>query len=73
MIVPEPAGVDAPAGIAAGFPKRHYKPLPILVLLEDGAALIAPRHDMIHGSGIFDAQRSDHATIVPQLQIKRQL
>ena len=73
MVVHEHAGMTAPAVLTARFPKRLYKPLPILVLLEDGATLIAPRHEMIPGSRIFDAQKSGHATIVPQLQIKRQL
>jgi hypothetical protein len=54
-----------PARLAARFPKRLRNSLPILVILKDGAALIAPRHDMIRGSSIFEAQRSDHATILP--------
>jgi hypothetical protein len=47
--------MDAPACLAARFPKRLHKALPILVILKDGAALIAPRHDMIRGSTIFEA------------------
>jgi len=32
--------------------------------------LIAPRHDMIHGVTIFEAQRSSHAAILPQPRSK---
>ena len=73
MVVHEHAGMDAPAGLTARFPKRLYKPLPILVILENGAALIAPRHDMIHGSRIFDAPKSGPAASMTRLQIKNQL
>jgi hypothetical protein len=47
--------MEAPARLAAGFPKRLHKSLPILVILKDDAALIAPRHDRIGGSTIFEA------------------
>jgi hypothetical protein len=34
MVVHEHAGMDAPAGLTGRFPKRLYKPLPMLVILE---------------------------------------
>jgi hypothetical protein len=38
------------------------EPFPIALVMEDGLAVVAAIHDMIHGAGILDAQLPSHVT-----------
>lgn len=60
MISHKYIGMDAPAGFPAGVAKGGQESLPILIVAKDDLALVSARHDVIKGSGIFDAQSSRH-------------
>ncbi len=45
MIGHQAAGMDLPIGLLADLPQRHQKPAPILLVLENGLALVAAIHD----------------------------
>jgi len=62
VIAHQHVGVNPPARLFAGFGQRFQNPSPIRVVFEKGAALVAARHHVVRRSGIFDAQRSGHAT-----------
>ena len=66
MISHQHVGVNAPAGFGAGLAEGFHPALPVSVIFEDGAALIASGHDVIGCSWVFDAQWSGHnSTIRP--------
>ena len=50
-------------GFVAGFGQGFEKILPIDVIQENSFPPIAPAHDVINGSGIFDSRLARHAQI----------
>ena len=72
VIAHQHVSVNEPAGFLAGFLQGFEKTLPIRIVFEDRAALIAAGHDMIYGTGILDAQRASHARKPDALNQARQ-
>jgi len=60
VVAHEDVAVDGPAGAEGCFTECLEKDLPVLVVAVDGPALVATAHDMIDGSGKFDAGGSRH-------------
>jgi hypothetical protein len=60
VIAHQHIGVEAPAGLAAGLAERFQKAQAVPVIPIDRPSLIAPRHHVIRGSAIFNAQRPGH-------------
>jgi hypothetical protein len=52
--------VDLKVGLVAGLRQRLQKVLPVHVIVEDVLAAVAPAHDMIDGTGIFDSNLPWH-------------
>ncbi len=50
-----------PTRLLARFFERFEEALSILAILEEGTALIAARHDVVHRSRVLDAQGSGHS------------
>ena len=68
-------GVNAPAGFVAGLAQSLQKALPVPVIVEDGAALVAAGHDVVRCPGKLDAQWSGHDCAIPPqspVQVKPQ-
>ena len=60
MVRHEAKGVHLPVGLLAGFPKGGQKTLAIMVVLVDGLPAITTIHDVIHRTGVLDAQLARH-------------
>jgi hypothetical protein len=55
MIGHETIRMDLPRSLVAGLAEREQKTLAVEVILENGFAVIAAVHEVIEGTGIFDA------------------
>ena len=61
MIAQQHPAVDTPARHRAGLAQGLEKKTPVRLIVEDGFAAIAARHDVVKGSGILDADAARHA------------
>jgi hypothetical protein len=53
-------GVNLPAGLFAGLAQRFQEPAPVLVILKDGLAPVAPIHDVVNRPRILNSQFAPH-------------
>jgi hypothetical protein len=65
MIVHQAVGVDLETGLLAGFGQSLEKILTIHVIQENRLAPVSPAHDVVDGSGIFNARLVRHDQIQP--------
>jgi len=54
-----------PSGLEENFPKGLNKPFPIRIVLKDRLLPVAPIHDMINRSCVFDSKISGNDTKEP--------
>jgi hypothetical protein len=75
MIGHEAYGMDLPPGFAARFGQRAEEALAILVIPKDGLPAVAPIHDVVHRTRIFDSEFTRHgpktAHLSPNMCISR--
>jgi hypothetical protein len=55
MIPHQDVSMDRPTGLLASLTHGLQKKAAVRIVLEDVLPVIAARHDMIHGAGIFDS------------------
>ena len=60
MIAHEAVGVDLPRGFAARLAERGEKATAVVVIAEDGLAMIAPVHHMVDRTRIFHSELAGH-------------
>src|SRR5438034_1163018 len=65
MIGHEAISMHLPAGLLAGLSQGFNEVLPVNVVQEYLLAPVASAHNVIHGSGVLNAQFARHGPLIP--------
>src|SRR2546421_6277524 len=61
MVVHQAISQHLPVSLFTTFPERLQKAQPVLVIMENGFAPVAPAHHVVNRSGIFHSEFPGHA------------